>query len=78
MIGSYRLSIMRAIKLQVSKWKGEKGEEARELARDLDLNKVLLAVHMGEEELQDPSLEPMILEQVQKMRLDAAKASVKK
>ena len=69
---------MRAIKLQVSKWKGEEGEEARELARDLDLNKVLLAVHMNEEELQDPSLEPMILEQVQKMRMDAAKSTNKK
>jgi len=66
MIPTYRLSLMRAIKLQVSHWKGEEEEEARELARGLDLNKALLGVHLSESELEKSDLVPMTLEQVQK------------
>jgi hypothetical protein len=66
MIATYRLSLMRAIKMQVTSWKGEDGEEAMELARGIDLNKALLGVNLGEKELEDPASEPMTLEQVQK------------
>jgi len=66
MIPTYRLSLMRAIKLQVSRWKGEEEEEARELARGLDLNKALLGVHLSESELENSDLVPMTLEQMQK------------
>lgn len=67
MIATYRLSLMRSIKMQVSRWKGEEGEEARELARGVDLNKALLGVHLSEKELENPDLVPVTLEQVQKM-----------
>ena len=66
MIAAYRLSLMRAIKMQVSRWKGEEGDEARELAQGIDLNKALLGVHLSESELENPDLAPMTLEQVQK------------
>jgi hypothetical protein len=67
MTGTYRLSFMRAIKMQVASWKGEEAAEARELARGIDLNKVLWGVHLSEEDLENPNLEPMTLEQLQKM-----------
>jgi hypothetical protein len=64
---TYRLSFMRAVKMQVASWKGEEGDEAREMALGIDLNKVLLGVHLSEEDLENPDLEPMTLEQFYKM-----------
>jgi hypothetical protein len=66
MIPTYRLSFMRAIKMQVASWKGEEGQEARELAREIDLNKALLGVNLTEADLVDSISVPMTLEQVYK------------
>lgn len=68
----YRSSFMRAIKVQFTERRLETGQPgARELARWVDLNKVLMGVNMEENSLDDPDLMPITDEEVAKMSKSA-------
>ena len=64
----YRYSLMRAIKVQFTDRRLDTGQPgARELARWVKLDTVLMGVNLDEKSLDDPELEPMTDEEVAKL-----------
>ncbi len=68
LVKMYRLCLMRAIKLQFTIGLLAMGYSgACELARKIDLNKALIGINMSENELSQPELQPVILENIEKV-----------